>query len=203
MNKLGHRLVCTLTARAIWNELDKVLIQETFVTFQKNAILLLFIMKWDKNEYTLYFIDTLDKMLKCLFYQSVASICKQAPVKQTNFVFFFSLHFRYIEIFRSTEQQMMRSLMQNSPRNNFGGRNSNNGNSSSNGNNRMHPYERNGNNNFGRGNNMRGRNQNMRNDFRRGKQCICLKDCSERNSWKLLTIHRSSKSRWLLYVKWF
>lgn len=80
----------------------------------------------------------------------------------SNFVCF---HFRYIEIFRSTEQQMMKSLMTSS-RDNFGSRNSNNGNGNSN---RMHPYERNGGNNFNRGNNnMRGRNQNMRNDFRRG-----------------------------------
>lgn len=79
-----------------------------------------------------------------------------------NFVCF---HSRYIEIFRSTEQQMMKSLMTSS-RDNCGGRSSNNGNGN---NNRMHPYERNGGNNFSRGNNnMRGRNQNMRNDFRRG-----------------------------------
>lgn len=50
------------------------------------------------------------------------------------------------------------------------GRSSNNGNGS----NRMHPYERNGSNNFGRGGNnmMRGRNPNMRNDFRRGTQIM-------------------------------
>lgn len=78
--------------------------------------------------------------------------------------------FRYIEIFRSTEQQMISSVLQaSSSRNNFGGRNSNYSNFQSNGNNRMHPYNRNGGNNFGGGgNNMRGRNQNMRNDFRKG-----------------------------------
>lgn len=54
-------------------------------------------------------------------------------------------------------------------RNNFAGRNSNFSNFQSNGNNRMHPYNRNGGNNFGAaGNAMRGRNQNMRNDFRKG-----------------------------------
>lgn len=88
---------------------------------------------------------------------------------------YFSFIRRYIEIFRSTEQQMMKSIMQNS-RNSFGGGGGgggsngggrgamNNGNFHSNGNNRMHPYDRNG-----RGNDVRGRNQNMRNDFRRGK----------------------------------
>lgn len=95
---------------------------------------------------------------------------------------------RYIEIFRSTEQQMMRSLMQSTNRNSFGGRSSNNGNFSSNGNNRMHPYERNGNNNFGRGNgnNMRGRNQNMRNDFRRGKHVniFCYQSHQIKNEWE-------------------
>lgn len=76
----------------------------------------------------------------------------------------FAYFCRYIEIFRSTEQQMMKSIMQDS-RNSYGGRGaSNNGNFNSNGNNRMHPYDRNG-----RGNSVRGgRNQNMRNDFRRG-----------------------------------
>lgn len=106
---------------------------------------------------------------ECSVYQSIDTI------SSTIFSVIFNLycsHFptRYIEIFRSTEQQMMKSLMQTTPQTSFGGRSSNNGNFSSNGNNRMHPYERNGGNNFGRGNNnMRGRNQNMRNDFRRGK----------------------------------
>ncbi|XP_055300954.1 heterogeneous nuclear ribonucleoprotein F-like [Sitodiplosis mosellana] len=91
--------------------------------------------------------------------------CNQALTRNMN-----KLGHRYIEIFRSTEQQMIRSVMQTNPnRNNGGGRNSNSGNFQSNGNNRMHPYDRNGGNNFGRGNNMRGRNQNNRNDFRRDR----------------------------------
>lgn len=68
---------------------------------------------------------------------------------------------------------MMRSIVQSTPsHNNFGSRNSNTSKfQSNNGNNRMHPYDRDGGNKFGRGNQgntMRGRNQNIRNDFRRG-----------------------------------
>lgn len=103
----------------------------------------------------------------CLFYQPMTMCLFNCDT-------FVLIRFspRYIEIFRSTEQLMVKSVMQSNSNRSFGGgggRNSNNGNFQSNGNNRMHPYDRNGGNNSGRGNNMRGRNQNMRNDFRRGE----------------------------------
>lgn len=103
-------------------------------------------------------------------------------IQSMNFLQFILVDFhfilRYIEIFRSTEQQMMKSIMQNS-RNSYGGGGGggggrgpmNNGNFNSNGNNRMHPYDRNG-----RGNNSRGRNQTMRNDFRRGRLSEIVND---------------------------
>lgn len=81
----------------------------------------------------------------------------------------------------------MSSIMQMStPRNNFGGgRNANN--PKPNGNNRMHPYDRNGSNNFGRGNQMRNRNQNMRNDFRKGiKFAIYLKSKVKKKNFSLI-----------------
>lgn len=150
MDKLGHRFVAVI----LWIKLSYTCTMVIHRNKRYNSCTVLYVWNATSWPQILVYFLTQNYAIVYLFTKQFLSNT-------------FHL-FRYIEIFRSTEQQLMSSLQQTMGRNNIGGRNSNNGNFQSNGNNRMHPYERNNGNNFGRGNNMRGRQQNMRNDFRKG-----------------------------------